>query len=87
MLINGLNLKLQGEHSIIFYVYLLVKAFRKTLTLFEKNLATMNYDHYETCMRWFSAQNNSIFSKDYVLGIIFKLGQEFENPLAGFDFA
>lgn len=84
--INGLNLKLQGENSVVFDVYSHAKAFRKKLNLFEKHLASMNFDHFETC-KSFSAQNNSTFPKDYVLGIMSKLRQEFKNRFADFDLA
>lgn len=82
--INFLNLKLQGENSSVCDLYWHVKAFRKKLILFEKHLGSMNFDHFESCQN-LSALSTATFPKDYVLGIMSKLRQEFENRFEDFD--
>lgn len=84
--INFLNLKLQGEQSLVCDLYWHIQAFRKKLVLFENHLGSMNFDHFETC-KTFSAQTTAIFPKDFVLGIMSKLRQEFEDRFEDFDLA
>lgn len=59
--INGVNLKLQGENSVIFDLH--IKAFRTKIKFLEKHLASLNFDHFETCNS-FSADNKRTFPKD-----------------------
>lgn len=84
--INLLNQKLQGEQSLVCDLYSHVKAFRKKLNLFENQLRSMNFDHFDTCKN-FSAQTTATFPKDFVLSVMSKLGREFEDRFKDFDLA
>lgn len=83
--INDLNLKLQGENSLISDLYSHVKAFRQKLILFEKQLAANSFVHFATCGK-FTPENNDVpFPTTFALEIIAQVRQNFQDRFQDFD--
>lgn len=81
---NYLNLKLQGENLSVCDLFWQIKAFRRKLKLFEKQVEKENLDHFEACKK-FKTETTAPFPLEFALKTINNVQEEFEKRFSDFD--